>query len=77
MGSLAADSLFTNIQLEETIDIRTNRPFEKNEKVEALSKILSDFHLMLQKNRILFLTKSSRSKSVESLYAFTFRPDVG
>ena len=77
MGSLSADSLFTNIQLGETIDIRTNRPFEKNEKVEALSKILSDFHLMLQKNRILFLIKSSRSKSVESLYVFTFRSDIG
>ena len=39
MGSLDVDSLFTNIQLEETIDICTNTLFENTEKVEGLSKI--------------------------------------
>ena len=39
MGSLDVDSLFTNIPLEETIDICTNTLFENTEKVEGLSKI--------------------------------------
>ena len=38
MGSLDVDSLLTNIQLEETIDICTNALFENTEKVEGLSK---------------------------------------
>ena len=40
MGSLDVDSLFTNIPLEETIDICTNALFENMEKVEGLSKEL-------------------------------------
>ena len=36
MGSLDVDSLFTNIPLEETIDICTNKLFENTEKVEGL-----------------------------------------
>ena len=39
MGSLDVDSLFTNIPLEETIDICTNMLFENMERVEGLSKI--------------------------------------
>ena len=39
MGSLDVDSLFTNILLEETIDICTNTFFENTKKVESLSKI--------------------------------------
>ena len=39
MGSLYVDSLFTNIPLEETINICTNTLFENTEKVEGLSKI--------------------------------------
>ena len=39
MGSLYVDSLFTNILLEETIDICANTLFENKEKVEGLSKI--------------------------------------
>ena len=39
MGNLDVDSLFTNIPLEETIDICTNTLFENTEKVEGLSKI--------------------------------------
>ena len=38
IGSLAVDSLFINIPLEETIDICTNTLFENTEKVEGLSK---------------------------------------
>ena len=39
MGSLNVDFLFTNILLEETIDICANTLFENKEKVEGLSKI--------------------------------------
>ena len=39
MGSLDVDSVFTNIPLEETIDICTNTLFKNIEKVEGLSKI--------------------------------------
>ena len=39
MGSLDVDSLFTNIPLEENINICTNTLFENMEKVEDLSKI--------------------------------------
>ena len=39
MGSIDVHSLFTNIPLEETIDIYANTLFENTEKVEGLSKI--------------------------------------
>ena len=38
MGSLDVDSLFTNIPLEETIEICTNELFKESEAVEGLSK---------------------------------------
>ena len=38
MGSLDVDSLFTNILLEETIDICTNTLFENTEKVKRFIK---------------------------------------
>ena len=38
MGSLDVDSFFTNIPLEETIDICPNTFFENTVKVEGLSK---------------------------------------
>ena len=69
MESLDVDSLFTNIPLEETIDICTYTLFENMEKVEGLSKIeLRSFYLSLPKNLILFLIDSSTSKSMESLW---------
>ena len=39
IGSLDVDSLFTNIQLEKTIDIYTNKPFENTERIKGLSKM--------------------------------------
>ena len=39
MGSQDVDSFFTNIPLEETIDIYRNTLFENIEKVAGLSKI--------------------------------------
>ena len=38
MGNLDVDSLFTNIPLEETIEICTNELFKESETVEGLSK---------------------------------------
>ena len=38
MGSLDVDSLFTNIPLEETIEICTNELFKESETIEGLSK---------------------------------------
>ena len=38
MGNLHVDSLFTNIPLEETIDICTSIVFENTKKVDGLSK---------------------------------------
>ena len=38
MGSLDVDSLFTNITLEETIDICTNELFKESETIDGLSK---------------------------------------
>ena len=39
MGAIDVDSVFTNIPLEETIDICTNTLFENTEKLEGLSKM--------------------------------------
>ena len=70
MGNLDVDSLFTNIPLEETINICTNTLFENTEKVEGLSKIEFKELLSLatKESLILFLTESSTNKSVESLW---------
>ena len=38
MGSLNVDFLFTNVPLEETIEICTNELFKESETVEGLSK---------------------------------------
>ena len=64
MESLDIDSLFTNIPLEETIDICTNRLFENTEKVEGLSK---------QNLRNFYVFQASRW----SRYGFTIRSDAG
>ena len=56
MESLDVDPLFTNIPLEETIDICTNTLFENTEKVEGLSKIEFEELLSLatKKSYLLF-----------------------
>ena len=38
MGNLDVDSLFTNITLEETIEICTSKLFKESESIEGLSK---------------------------------------
>ena len=52
MGSLDIDSLFTNIPLEETIEICTNELFKESETIEGLSK--TEF-----KERLSLATKDS------------------
>ena len=69
MGSLDVDSLFTNIPLEQTIDIFTNRLFENMEKVEGLSEI--EFKELLSyatKESYFIFNDSSTRKSMEWLW---------
>ena len=53
MGSVDVDSLFTNIPLQETIDIYANTLFENTERIEGLSK-LQFKELISLATRILF-----------------------
>ena len=61
MGSLDVDSLFTNIPLEETIEICTNELFKESETVEGLSK--TEFKELLS-----LATKDSHFIFDETLY---------
>ena len=45
MGSLDVDSLFTNIPLEETINISTESTYDQNDSVKGLNK--SEFKELL------------------------------
>ena len=62
MGNLNVDTLFTNIPLEETIEICTNTLCKNTERI-GLSKI----YFLLQNNPFLFLMETSTRKSMESL----------
>ena len=55
MGSLDVDSLFTDVSLEDTIDICTNTLFENTEKVEGSSKIESEELLSLTTKESYFI----------------------
>ena len=69
MGSLDVDSLFTNIPLEETIEICTNELFKETETAEGLNKLsLKNFCLWLQRIHILFLMGHSINKSMVWLW---------
>ena len=67
MGSLDVDSLFTNIPLEETIDICTNTLFENVEKVEALSKIEFKELLSLATKESYFIFNGQLYKQVDGV----------
>ena len=67
MGSLDVDSLFTNIPLEETIDICTNTLFENMEKVEGLSKIEFKELLSLATKESYFIFNGKLYKQVDGL----------
>ena len=69
MGSLDVDSLFTNIPLEETIEICTNKLFTESETAEDLSKLsLKNFCFWLQRIHILFLMEHFINKSMVWLW---------
>ena len=58
MGSLDVDSLFTNIPLEETIDICTNTLFENMEKVGfSKMKFMELFSLATKESYFIFNRK--------------------
>ena len=67
MGSLDVDSLFTNIPLEETIDICTNSLFENMEKVEGLSKIEFKELLSLATKESYFVFNGQLYKQVDGV----------
>ena len=67
MGSLDVDSLFTNIPLEETIDICTNALFENMEKVEGLSKIEFKELLSLATKESYFISNGQLYKQVDGV----------
>ena len=57
MGSLDVDSLFTNIPLDETIDICINQLFENTDTVEAFTKSeLKQLLCLARKETCLYLT---------------------
>ena len=67
MGSLDADSLFTNIPLEETTDICANTLFENTEKVEGLSKIELKELLSFYSKESYFLFNGKLYKQVNGI----------
>ena len=67
MGSLDVDSLFTNIPLEETIDICTNTLFENMEKVEGLSQIEFKELLSLATKESSFIFSRQLYKQVDEV----------
>ena len=75
LGSVDVDSLFTNIQLEDTIDICTNTLLENTEEVESLSKIEFKKLLYLATKKCYIYRKPQQARRW-SRYGLTFRSDV-
>ena len=68
LGSLDVDSLFTNILLQETINICTNMIFENTERLEGLLKVEFKELLSLATKEFYFISdRGSISKSMELL----------
>ena len=67
MGSPGIDSLFTNIPLEEAIDICANTLFENAEKVEDLSKIEFKELLFLATKESYFIFNRKLYKQVDGV----------
>ena len=68
LGSLDVDSLFTNILLQETINICTNIIFENTERLEGLLKVEFKELLSLATKEFYFISdRGSISKSMELL----------
>ena len=67
MGSLNVNSLFTNILLQETIDIYANTFFENLEKVEGLSKIKFKKLLFLTTKESYFIFNEKHCKQIDAV----------
>ena len=67
MESLDVDPLFTNIPLEETIDICTNTLFENTEKVEGLSNVEFKELLSLATKESYFIFNGKLYKQVDGV----------
>ena len=67
MGGLDVDSLFTNIPLQETIDICTTTLFENMEKVEGLSRIEFKELLSLTTKESYFIFNGQLYKQVDGV----------
>ena len=67
MGSLDVDSLFTNIPLEETIEICTNELFKESETIEGLSKTEFKELLSLATEDSHFIFDGTLYKQVDGL----------
>ena len=67
MGSLDVDSLFTNIPLEETINICANILFEYTARVEGLSKNNLRFFLSLATKESYFIFNGKLYKQVNGV----------
>ena len=67
MVNLVIDSLFTNIPLEETIDIYPNALFENTERVEGLSKIEFKERLSLATKESYFTINGKLYKQVDGV----------
>ena len=70
MGSFDVESLFTNILLEETIEICTNEPSRESETVEELIK--SEF-----KELLYLATKDSHRIFVGAFYKYIYGVAMG
>ena len=74
MRSLDIDSLFTNITLEEIIEICTNNLFEQNDIVHGLKKIEFKDLLSLATKELYFIFDSILYKQIDGV---TMRSPLG
>ena len=77
MGSFDVVSLFTNIPLEETIEICTNKLFKEFETTESLSKTEFKKHLSLATKESHFISDGTLYKQIDGVVmGFPLRPYI-
>ena len=67
MGSLDVDSLFTNISLEETINICTESIYDQNDSIESLNKSEFKELLSLATKESYFIFNEILSKQIDAV----------
>ena len=67
MGSLDVDSLFTNISLEETINICTESIYDQNDSIESLNKSEFKKLLSLATKESYFIFNEILSKQIDAV----------